>query len=215
MNKNEYQTALSYLALGDSYTIGEGVLSCKRWPVILAHLLRSEGVNLEDPRIIATTGWTTHELLTALQQSHLEPFYDMVSILIGVNNQYRGQDLSRFGKEFTLLLEKALGLVGGFPQKVFALSIPDYGVTPFGKEKDPERISSEINLFNAVKKAICNDYGVAFFDITTISRRAEHEPELMASDGLHPSGKMYELWVRQIFYDVKAMLMEPKINKKS
>lgn len=193
---------LQYLALGDSYTIGEAVPAAERWPVQLTAMLRQHNIAIDDPRIIATTGWTSGELLTAIEREQPASAYDLVSLLIGVNNQYRGLDIDLYQQEFTVLLQKAVYFARKKPEGVFVLSIPDYGVTPFAAEKGPERIARELDAYNKVARSICQRYNIRFFNITDSSRSAATEPELLAEDALHPSGKMYSQWTAQIFPDV-------------
>lgn len=184
----------TFLALGDSYTIGEDVDESDRWPVqLMKHL--EEKLPLQMPEIIATTGWTTDELLYALSTKPSLGEFDLVSLLIGVNNQYRAYPIEQFGHEFTLLLRKAIEYASGKADRVWVLSIPDYACTPFGAEKNPQLISSEIDLYNGLKQQISKEAGVNFLDITQISRLASDQSELIASDGLHPSGAMYLKWV--------------------
>lgn len=189
---------LNYLALGDSYTIGESVLEQERWPVQLAHSVRKLDIPLEDPRIIATTGWTTGKLLAATEKEQLQSAWNLVSLLIGVNNQYRKHDLDVFRQEFTSLVQKAIFYARKKPEGVFVLSIPDYGVTPFSAGSDLEQISKEIDTYNSLSESICQRFGVAYYNITEISRRAATDKSLLAEDELHPSGSMYALWVEQI-----------------
>ena len=191
----------SYLALGDSYTIGESVAEDQRWPVQLAAKMKENGVNVRNPKIIATTGWRTDQLKEAIESSSLGPSYDMVSLLIGVNNQYQGRSVESFAPEFEELLQMAINKVGGNKNRVFVLSIPDYGKTPFGSSKE-EKIGKELDAHNAVSKEICDRYGVDYFNITSISREAKDDPELIAEDNLHPSGKSYKRWVELIYQDI-------------
>lgn len=186
-----------FLALGDSYTIGESVAEDQRWPVQLVRSLRKKDQAFRAPTIIATTGWRTDQLRSAIETRDLDRDYDLVSLLIGVNNQYQGRSISEYEKEFSDLLQTAIDHAGGDKSRVFVLSIPDYGYTPFGKQKQ-ESISREIDAFNEVNKNITEDNGVTYIDITDISRRGLEDPALIASDGLHPSGKMYSLWVGRI-----------------
>ncbi|KAF1720567.1 SGNH/GDSL hydrolase family protein [Pseudoxanthomonas wuyuanensis] len=192
---------LRYLALGDSYTIGEGVAEEGRWPLQLARALRSEGVALADPRIIAQTGWTTDELEAAIRAAEPLGEYDFVSLLIGVNNQYRGRPLDEYQVQFTALLWQAIGLAGNRPGRVLVLSIPDWGVTPFAASegRDPAQIARELDACNAAAREACAQRGVAFIDITALSRGRGAEPAMLASDGLHPSAAMYAEWVRLAF----------------
>ena len=185
----------TYLALGDSYTIGESVDSALRWPVQLTEGLRSEGVGLGDPAIIARTGWTTDELTRGIVESGAAGPYDLVSLLIGVNNQYRGRDLEEFRTQFLDLLSQATAFAGGDAGRVLVLSIPDWGVMPFAEGRDRAQIAGEIDAFNQIKSVESERAGVWFVDITEISREAAADPSLVAGDGLHPSGAMYARWV--------------------
>lgn len=186
---------MNYLALGDSYTIGESVLETERWPVQLATRLRQQGFNLTDPRIIARTGWTTAELAAGITQANPQGPFDLVSLLIGVNNQYRGYSQEGYRQEFVALLEQAIEFAGGQAGRVFVLSIPDWGVTPFAAGRNVGQITAEIDMFNAINQAESARLGVTYVDITPISREAVNDPALIADDGLHPSGKMYTQWV--------------------
>ncbi len=197
---------LTYLALGDSYTIGESVEESERWPVQLSKKLTSGGIAAGSPRIIATTGWTTDELSSAIKDAGIDRTYDLVSLLIGVNNQYRGYPFETYTKEFTQLLNTAISIAGNTPDKVFVVSIPDYGVTPFGKKKDPLKIATELDQYNATAKEICETKNVTFINITDISKMALNDSTLVANDGLHPSGRMYTAWVDRIYPEVKQLL---------
>jgi lysophospholipase L1-like esterase len=190
-------TTLSYLALGDSYTIGESVKEKERWPVQLAKALTKKGIRVAPPRIIATTGWRTDNLKEAIIKAELKNEYDLVSLLIGVNNQYQGKPASQYAQEFEELLTMAIQLAQGKSSNVFVVSIPDYGYTPFGVPKK-ETISKEIDEFNAINQQIAEQHKVAYYSITEISRHGLDDPTLVAEDGLHPSGKMYSLWVNHI-----------------
>jgi lysophospholipase L1-like esterase len=192
------QAQLSYLALGDSYTIGEGVAEHGRWPVQLATTLRSEGIALADPRIIATTGWTTDELSAAIDAAEPLGEWDFVSLLIGVNNQYRGRDVGEYTQEFAALLERAIGFAHGRADRVLVLDIPDWGVTPFARFEAGNRanIAAEIDAYNAAAQVVCAARGVAFVDITPLSREHGAEAAMLAEDGLHPSAAMYAEWTR-------------------
>ncbi|MFC5571343.1 SGNH/GDSL hydrolase family protein [Lysobacter yangpyeongensis] len=187
---------LTYLALGDSYTIGESVPEDGRWPVQLARALREEGIALADPRIIATTGWTTDELEWGIDAVEPVGTYDFVSLLIGVNNQYRNRSAVAYGGEFHTLLQRAIRYARGRADRVLVLSIPDWGVSPFAAndKRDAATIAREIDAFNAAAQQVCAKEGVAFVDITPISRERGAEAEMIATDGLHPSGAMYTLW---------------------
>ena len=188
---------MRYLALGDSYTIGEGVPEDSRWPMQLAARLRAAGHPMAEPQIIARTGWTTAELWEGIQASPPQGTYDLVSLLIGVNNQYRGYNVDEYREQFRFLLTKSIEYAGGDAQHVIVLSIPDWGVTPFAARSGPDVISKEIDIFNAVNREETESAGAHYVDITPISRRSVEDPSLLALDGLHPSGKMYKLWVEQ------------------
>lgn len=190
--------ALTYLALGDSYTIGESVAEPERWPVQLAKEMSDNGVSVALPKIIARTGWTTDELKAGIAGANVSQTYDLVSLLIGVNNQFRGRDVEQFRSEFVGLLNQAIGFARGKKEHVFVVSIPDWGVTPFAKGRDQQKIAKEIDAYNAVCKAEAAKMGIKYFDITPISREAVTNSELVASDGLHPSGEMYRRWVKEV-----------------
>ncbi len=183
---------LSYLALGDSYTIGEGIDFNDSYP----SQLKSEISQIDSLRVIAKTGWTTNELIDTLNNSSIGK-YDIVSLLIGVNNQYRGYNLNIYKIEFENLLIRAINYSHS-KKNIFVLSIPDYGVTPFGKTRNQEKTFFEINEYNRINKTISDKYGVMYFDITEISREAEFDNSLLASDNLHPSKKMYKMWVDKL-----------------
>lgn len=188
---------VKYLALGDSYTIGESVEPKERWPSILTQRLREAQIKVTDPLIIATTGWRTDDLKNAIHKSEVKPPYQLVSLLIGVNNQYQGRTAESYAPEFEELLRMAIEFAGGERSKVFVVSIPDYGFTPFGKEKQ-NQITTAIDQFNAVNQRITERYGVRYFNITPLTRLGFERPELVASDGLHPSGLMYQQWVDEV-----------------
>ena len=193
---------LEYLALGDSYTIGEAVLENERWPHQLVELLKLEGLNFDLPEIIAVTGWTTDELQSAIREKQPKHDFDLLSLLIGVNNQYRGYPIETYKKEFTELLQTAVST----SKKVFVVSIPDYGVTPFAIESDSDKIAKEIDAYNQVAHDICHSTNVPFIDITQVSKIAKSNAEMTAYDGLHPSGEMYKLWANEIFPIVHDLL---------
>jgi lysophospholipase L1-like esterase len=189
---------LRYLALGDSYTIGEGVAEDSRWPVQLARALRGEGTALDDPDIIAATGWTSDELDAAIDTAQPADDYDLVSLLIGVNNQYRGRAVDEYRHQFAALLERAIGFAGGRSERVLVLSIPDWGATRFGRDsgRDLAVIADELDAYNDAARGICATRGVAFVDITPVSRDRGTQPEMLADDGLHPSAAMYARWTQ-------------------
>lgn len=183
-----------YLSLGDSYTIGERVTPDERWSVILSDLLRKNNINIANPEIIAQTGWTTAELQEGIKGRRPKGPYNLVSILIGVNNQYRGQSIERYREELQELLQQAIGFAGGNIERVFMLSTPDWGVTPFARGSDGAKIATEIDAFNKAAKEECEKSGIVFIDITPLSRTARNDASLIADDGLHFSGKMYRQW---------------------
>lgn len=197
-----------FLALGDSYTIGEGVEADGRWPVQLARALRAQGVALADPRIIATTGWTTDELSAAIDAAAPPDDFALVSLLIGVNNQYRGRALDEYRAQFDALLARAAGFAGGRAGRVLVLSIPDWGATPFaaGSGRDLAAIARELDAFNAAAQALCAARGVAFVDITPLSRARGAEPAMLVDDGLHPSAAMYAQWARLALPQARRLL---------
>jgi lysophospholipase L1-like esterase len=187
---------MRFLALGDSYTIGEGVDEAERWPVRLAALLRERGVPVADPQIIARTGWTTDELSAAIDEAHPQGPYALVSLLIGVNNQYRGRDAEEYRAEFVGLLRRAAGFAGGDASRVIVLSIPDWGVTPFAGDRDRARIAAEIDVYNAINREEAARAGARYVDVTPQTRAAGAHPAFLVSDGLHPSGRSYDEWAR-------------------
>ncbi len=185
--------SIRYLALGDSYTIGESVPESDRWPNQLAAMLSNNGKQIE-VTIVARTGWTTSELWQGIQAVGPQGSFDMVSLLIGVNNQYRGYDINEYREEFRFLLGKAVGYAGGDVDRVIVLSIPDWGVTPFAEGRDRGEIAAQIDAFNEVNLDESQKAGVHYVDVTPVSRVAVNDPGLIAGDGLHPSGKMYAEW---------------------
>jgi lysophospholipase L1-like esterase len=185
-----------FLALGDSYTIGEGVAAADSWPAQLARRLRARGTAIDDPWIIAKTGWTTDELALALDATRFSPPYALVTLLIGVNNQYRGGDRTQYADEFSILLARAIALAGARADRVIAVSIPDWGVTQFAREKtcDQARVALEIDAFNATARTIAAANGVVFVDVTAITRAAADAAGQLVGDGLHPSPAQYASW---------------------
>ena len=196
--------ALRYLALGDSYTLGEGVADGERWPEVWAAALTRIGNDVAPPRILARTGWATDELSAAMDAAEPLGAWDLVSLLIGVNDQYRGATAEDFAASYAPLLRRAIALAGDRPERVLALSIPDWGVTPFAKAsgRHAPGIAAQIDAFNAVARAACARAGVAFLDITGLTRDAGMDPAMLVDDGLHPSAKMYAAWVEKIFDEV-------------
>lgn len=192
------QQTYSYLALGDSYTIGESLPLEDNFPHQTVYLLRKKGIPITDPEIVAKTGWTTDELMDAISKSALKNKYDFVSLLIGVNNQYRGRDTANYQKEFEQLLLQAIHFAGDKPQHVFVLSIPDWGATPFAEGRDRVKIASEIDHFNIVNKSAAEEHKVNYIEITAGTREAEHDLSLVAEDKLHPSKKEYGRWAERL-----------------
>ncbi|MFA1286942.1 SGNH/GDSL hydrolase family protein [Xanthomonas axonopodis pv. nakataecorchori] len=187
---------LRYLALGDSYTIGEGVAPAQRWPSQLVVGLRAYGWNVAPPQIIATTGWTTDELQAGIDAAAPQDPFDLVSLLIGVNNQYRGRPLDEYRQQFDALLLRAIACANGHPARVFVLSIPDWGLTPFARAQsgDAALIGAQIDAFNAIGADRCSAHAVRFVDITATSRDGGDAVDMLVDDGLHPSGAMYARW---------------------
>lgn len=186
-----------YLAIGDSYTIGESVPETDRFPEQLVVALNEKDASFQAPEIIARTGWRTDQLITAIEQADLSEDYYLVTLLIGVNNEFQGESSAKFESELRVLCKTAIRLGGGKKKNVYVLSIPDYGFTPFGRRKQ-EQISVRIDEFNAIVKAVSTEMGLTFIDITPISRLGFDQKELVANDGLHPSGKMYSDWVKEL-----------------
>ena len=189
---------MRFLALGDSYTIGEAVLPAERWPVQLAAALRDRGIAIDDPLIIACTGWTTAELAEGIAAENPQGSFDLVSLLIGVNNQYRGLDIEVYRSELHGLLKLAIGFAGGRAERVLVLSIPDWSVTPFAEGRNRAQIAAQIDAFNLAMRSEAQRAGVGYIDITAISRLAAQDASLLAADGLHPSEKMYAAWVELV-----------------
>jgi lysophospholipase L1-like esterase len=197
---------LRHLALGDSYTIGQNVSLSERWPVQLARRLREEGIHLADPQIIARTGWTTDELSRAMDQADIQGPYHLVTLLIGVNNQYRGRPGEEYRAQFAALVQRAVALAADKPSRVIVLSIPDWSVTPFAAGEDRVRIAAEIARFNALNREEATRAGARYVDITPLSREAQQDPSLLTSDELHPSGKMYQGWTELVLPEARAAL---------
>ncbi len=197
---------VSYLALGDSYTTGEGVTEKEAFPHQLQHKLGIEGKYITHVQIIARTGWTTDELSFAIDSNSVNAPFDFVTLLIGVNNQYRGKSVESYRPEFKQLLKQAIGFAAGKARNVVILSIPDWGVTPFAQGRDREKIAREIDAYNHINRMEAKSAGACWVDVTGISRRALQRPELLTSDGLHPSGLMYYLWVEAMLPSVQNIL---------
>jgi acyl-CoA thioesterase-1 len=202
--------SINYLALGDSYTIGQSVCETCRFPEQLKSSLKSiypqSNFSL---KIIATTGWTTTNLISAINTQNPDSSYDLVTLLIGVNNQYQGRDFSIYEKEFPQLVTKSIALAKGDKKNVIVLSIPDYAYTPFGKmSMNQEKISTEINQYNTFAENYCMINGITFVSITDITRQGLNNPGLVASDGLHPSETAYKMFVEKILPQVKMTLQD-------
>jgi lysophospholipase L1-like esterase len=186
----------TFLALGDSYTIGQGVTAPERWPERLVALLAARGVTVAPPRVLARTGWTTADLDRAMAAEQPKGAFDLVSLMIGVNDQFQGQSVDSYERRFTALLAQAVALAGGEPRRVLVLSIPDYGVTPFARRLglDGREVAAEVDHFNAAARLAVQRAGARWVDVTPASRRAAADVELVARDGLHPSGKLHAEW---------------------
>jgi lysophospholipase L1-like esterase len=210
-NKFPYQMtepkkAYSYLALGDSYTIGQNVLPSENFPNQTVQLLNRQNYNFRSPEILAKTGWTTDELQNNINTHTFTPPYDFVSLLIGVNNQYRGRSVENYIPEFESLLKQAIQFAGGNANRVIVVSIPDWGVTPFADGRDRAQIAKEIDDYNAANRYISESYKVHYVDITPGSREAATDLSLVAGDGLHPSAIEYTKWAQKIFAAIKQQL---------
>lgn len=191
------------LSLGDSYTIGEAVSAAEAWPMQLAAMLRARGVAVAPPTIIARTGWTTSELTMGIDGANLRSGYDLVTLQIGVNDQFRGLGIDDYRKSFRALLERAVGFAAGRPSRVIVLSIPDWGVTPFADGRDRGRIARDIDAFNDVNRDETSRADARYVDVTAVSRE---RTDLLAADGLHPSGRMYREWSQLAQPEVLAVL---------
>jgi lysophospholipase L1-like esterase len=199
-----------FLALGDSYTIGEGVDPEGRWPDQLAATLRKSGSAVAAPEIVARTGWTTDELSAAMDKHGFDPPYDLVTLLIGVNNQYRGRDLDNYRGEFRALLQPAIALAGNRPEHVVVISIPDWGVTRFGRHsgRDMAQVAHELDSYNAANAEIAANLHARYADVTAASRDGGDQPDMLVGDGLHPSAAMYTRWLVAIGPQARAALHE-------
>ena len=202
------QPTHTLLCLGDSYTIGESVLPAENFPSQTIDLLRKDSYAFEDPEILAKTGWTTDELQIAIDDNSFRNAYDFVTLLIGVNNQYRGRTVEGYKSEFESLLKQAIQFANGKAEHVIVLSIPDWGVTPFARERDTKQIAVEIDNYNAANKAIAEEYKVGYIDITPTTREAATDRSLIASDGLHPSAKEYAKWSQSLSLLIKSLVKE-------
>lgn len=203
LNVTTRTDSIDYLALGDSYTIGQSVDSIEKWPIQLVGLLKNDGFRVRELKVIARTGWTTTKLIEAVEAAELKQ-YNLVSLLIGVNNQYQSKPFELFETEFEVLINMAIELAGG-KENVFVVSIPDYGVTPFGAGNSYS-IARELNMYNSYMEVRCADLDIPFIDITSISRRLGDQQGALAPDNLHPSGEQYRQWVEVIHPVVKNLL---------
>jgi lysophospholipase L1-like esterase len=204
MNTND--TTKRYLALGDSYTIGQNVAENERFPAQTVALLRAQNIAIKDPHYIAVTGWTTANLMAAINSQNPQGLFDAVTLLIGVNDQYQGVDTATYRTRFNQLLNKAVELAGAKASHVFVLSIPDYSVTPFVQQADEARVRREVDLFNAINKQVTLQNNIAYVDITPSTRQAETNASLIANDGLHPSGLEYKKWAGMLAPLMKQVL---------
>lgn len=195
---------MNILALGDSYTIGEGVSYENSWPGLLCQAMEKQGVKTH-MKVVARTGWTTDELLAAIDKEQINEKFDAVFLLIGVNNQYRGRSAEEYRGEFRTLLERAIAFTNSKSCHVIVLSIPDWAYTPYAEDRDKKAISAEIDLFNKVNKEETLAAHAWYIDITGISRKAGTDRSLITTDGLHPSGKMYQEWVEKITTEIMTI----------
>lgn len=194
-------SAKTLLSLGDSYTIGEKVREEERFPNQVVSILSKENIQFSQPAIIATTGWTTGELMDGIKRANIKDPYTFVTLLIGVNNQYRGRSLEEYKIQFIQLLKEAIEFAGGNAKHVIVISIPDWGVTPFAEGNDREKIAAEIDAFNRVNKQEAEQHNANYVEITSLTR--EH-PDWIAEDGLHPNGEMYAVWAQKIAAIISA-----------
>lgn len=197
---------IRYLALGDSYTIGTGINEENNYPNQLTDSLNARAYTFDTTAVIATNGWTTSDLKNGIEESQPDTNFDLVSLLIGVNNQYQGLDVELYQTEFKELLDQAIRFANGDTSSVFIISIPNYGVTPFGQSRDPIMIEEEIKIYNNIAKDFSTDYGIPFINVTDISEMAENDLTLLASDNLHPSAVMYAMWVEKMLPAVTQIL---------
>jgi lysophospholipase L1-like esterase len=198
----------SYLALGDSYTIGESVPATERWPVHLASMLVPEGITVGEPRIIAQTGWTTANLLQQVKSQNFAGGYGLVSLMIGVNNQYQGRSLEEFRGQFKELLTLSTAIARNDAKNVLVLTIPDWGATPFGADRDRAAVSAQIKRFNDVIKAEAQAAGITVIDVYDLSLAVKDSPQLLAPDGLHYSGAMHRLWAQRVLPEARKILLD-------
>lgn len=208
LNAQNSKHMYTYLALGDSYTIGELVEAKDNFPHQTVALLNKAVLEVAPPKIIAVTGWTTDELAAAIKEENITTTYSFVTLLIGVNNQYRGRSVDNYKEEYTALLKQAIGFAGGNADKVFVLSIPDWGVTPFADGRDREQIAKEIDAYNEAKESITVAHKCHWLEITESTRHNSKYMEYLASDKLHYSGKEYAVWAKEL-----AKMVETEFKK--
>ena len=206
MTDTSHKGNFTWMALGDSYTIGESVSEQERFPAQTIALLKPGNILFTNPEYIAVTGWTTQNLLDGIEQKNPQGPFDVVSLLIGVNDQYQHLDTAGYRIRFTTCLNKAIELAGNKKERVFVLSIPDYSVTPFAKNMDTIQVRKDIDAFNAINKATTLSYNISYTEITTLTREAKNGSSLIAADGLHPSGKEYAQWAALLAPQVKNVL---------
>jgi lysophospholipase L1-like esterase len=198
----------TYLALGDSYTIGEQVPATDNFPNQTTRMLRASGIEVTDPVIIATTGWTTDELAASIREHNIRDTFSFVTLLIGVNNQYRGRSIENYEEEFLQLLNTAIAFAGNNSNSVFVLSIPDWGVTPFAADRDRAKVASEIDAYNASCRRIAISKGCHHLDITDSTRVHGNDADYLVADELHPSGKEYGIWAERLTKQIKEELTQ-------
>lgn len=197
---------MRFLALGDSYTIGEGVAPDERWPNLLADFLKERGHDLAPPELVARTAWTTDELMDAIDEARPAGPYDIVSLMIGVNDQYRARPVEQFSASFVPLLEQAIGFAAAGPRRLIVISIPDWGATPFAAGRDRALIGREIDAYNEAARSLVEARGARWHDVTELSRRVLDDPSLVVDDKLHPSGAMYRQWALSLVEPMESML---------
>ena len=195
---NQRESPYSFIALGDSYTIGEGVNEDERWPNQFVDVAYENGVDFDQPMIIAETGWKTYDLLNAINQTNFTKKYDYISLLIGVNNQFNSRPIDEFEEDLNKLMDE-MKRIKKNDGNIIIISIPDWGYTPFGQSNDMSNISEKINLFNSSLRKFASTNDLKYVDVTEISRRAINEPDLITNDNLHPSGIMYLEWAKKIY----------------
>ncbi len=206
MNNNDSTGTYTWLALGDSYTIGQSVNENERFPAQTISLLKNDKLLFKKPEYIATTGWTTLNLLDAIASQNPQAPYDVVSLLIGMNDQYQHMDTAGYRIHFIQCIEKAIALAGNKKEHVFVISIPDYSVTPFAQNTDTTQIRKELDEFNAINKEVTLLYKISYTDITPLTREAKNDASLIAGDGLHPSAKEYAKWAQLLAAEIEKVL---------